>query len=213
MTRDETVRSPHNECQMNGDHDRNLEEVIDALLENVFWAWNYFFALEGLHEEYKISPESFARVPDLTTCLLYALFDALFAKSSQFIDKTRNVQSVYHLFKLVRRYRPQHTEMLRHVKEHTRALDVPANTIARRIINWRNNVVAHRALDGLNDVFFEENRISLSEFKAFLEQIDGVVQFYSKVILNRANDTTSGALRQKHDVHNLFRYSPQPRRR
>lgn len=192
-------------CQMNGDHDRNLEEVIDALLNNVVWAWNYFFALEGIHEGYKASAESFARVPQLTTCLWYALFDALFVKSSQFIDKTRNVHSVYHLLKLVRRYRPQDTEMLHHVKEHTRALDVPANTIARRIITWRNNVVAHRALDGLNDAFFEENRIFLSEFEAFLKQIDGVVQFYSIVILNRTNDTTSGALQQKHDIHTLFR--------
>lgn len=190
---------------MNADHDHNVEEVIDALLDNVFWAWNYFFALEGLHEEYKASPESFNRVPALTTCLWHALFDALFAKSGQFIDRTRNVRSVYQLFKLLRRYRPQDTEMLHHIKEHERALDVPANAIAHRISNWRNHVVAHLALDGLNDAFFKENRISLPEFKAFLEQVDSVVQFYSKVILNRTNDTTSGALRQKHDVHNLFR--------
>ena len=190
---------------MNADHDRNLEQAIDALLDNVYWAWNYYFALEGLHEEYNASPISFAHVPSLTTCFWHALFDALFAKSGQLIDRKQNVRSVHYLFKLIRRYRPEDTEMLRQIEEHERALDVRANTIAKRIANWRNQVVAHLSVKGLNDSFFEENRIALPEFKAFLEQFDGVVQFYSKAILNRTNDTITGALKQKRDVHDLFR--------
>lgn len=116
-----------------------------------------------------------------------------------------SLQEVEYLFKLLRQYRPSDTELLCQVKLHEQALGVPANTIAQRIEYWRNNVVAHLTLNGMNPSFFEENRIALSELKAFLHQIDGAVQFFSQLILNRTNDTITAARQQNHDIRNLFR--------
>jgi hypothetical protein len=94
--------------------------------------------------------------------------------------------------------------MLRQVKEHEKTVECQLDTITKRINNWRNQAIAHQNVNGLTASFFEENRIALSEFKIFLKQLDDLIQFYSQTILNRTNDTTTGALQQKKDVHTLF---------
>ena len=118
---------------MNPHHQQNLEEVIDSLCENLVWAWNYYYVLEGLHEEARVSSAQVDRYPSLMNCLWSAFFDALFIKLYHFIDRTKNVHSFYYLFKLIRRYIPDNKDLLSKISVHESKLHKTTDTILFRI--------------------------------------------------------------------------------
>lgn len=178
--------------------------IIDALLNNLVWAWNYFYVLEGLHEEFRADRKRFVAIPALTTCLWHALFDALILKSSQFIDRRKNVQSIYQLFQLVRRYRPHDIDLLKVIKQHERALDDPKICVLA-IRRWRNEILAHATKMQEDSTFFEQNRLALLDIKSFLQFLNSAIEFYSVRILDRSNDTMVGAIQQKSELRTLLR--------
>jgi len=189
---------------MNPDHQHNLEEIIDSLCENLVWAWNYYHVLEGLHEEAKESREQVNRFPSLMNCLWAALFDALFLKLNHFIDRTKTVHSLYYLFKRIRSYLPEDTDLHTKISEHESKLHKTSDPIIDKIENWRHNVVAHLSPASRDDQFYKENKMHLDEIKNYLHLIDMILETYSLAILNRINDTISGSLVQKKEIKKLF---------
>ena len=87
---------------MNTDQNRNVEQAIDDLCENLVWSWAYFTILQGLHEVAKSSPASVDPYPQFISCLYHGLFDCLFIRIHNFIDPSKGTCGFHHLFKVLR---------------------------------------------------------------------------------------------------------------
>jgi len=182
----------------------NIEKVIDSLSQNLVWAWNYYHFLEGLHEEAKESNEQVERFPCIISCLWLAVFEALFVRMNHFIDRTKNVHSFFYLFKLIRCYLPENTELKSKISEHKNKLLKTADPIIEKIENWRNQAVAHLTPASIDEQFHEENVMHLKEIKNYLELSCEILNTYSCDILNRIDDTVSESLTQKKEIKSLF---------
>jgi len=172
---------------MNIDQQKNTEEAIDSLCENLVWTWAYFRALSGLHTVAKTSPQSLDAYPQLVSSLYHALFDALFLKLHHFIDPSKHASGFPNLFKLLRRYDPADTNLLQRVKLDENRFSEEANL--KKISVWRNEVVAHLTRSHLNSEFFTNNQLHLSEIEYLIVFLEDTLETYSQTLLQRFNDT------------------------
>lgn len=189
---------------MNPDHQHNLEEVIDSLCVNLAWACNYYSILEGLHEEARKTREQVSRFPFLMDCLWSALFDALFLQLNHFIDRTKNVHSFYYLFKLMRRYLSDNTDLHSKGLEYEGKLHKTADPAIEKIENWRKQAVAHLTPASRDERFYEENRMHLLEIKEYLQLCSTILDTYSSAISLPMDDTVSRSVTQKEEIKRLF---------
>ncbi|OHB67460.1 MAG: hypothetical protein A2Y76_14645 [Planctomycetes bacterium RBG_13_60_9] len=172
---------------MNANQRKKIEETIDGLCENLVWAWAYFRTLAGLHEVAKTSKESLDAYPQLISCVYHGLFDALFLRLHHFIDGSRNAGGFPSLFKILRRYCPVDTDLMRQIEEDERRLREEAS--AQKINNWRNQVVAHFTSARNDPDFFSDNRLRLSEISGLIVLLENCLEGYSMKLLQRENDT------------------------
>lgn len=186
---------------MNSDHLKNIDVLIDALCDSLVWGWRYYFALEGLHIAAKEATGELLGIGSFLNCIWASLYEALFAKASHLIDGTKNVNSFYLLFKLVRRYAPENGDLLRQVSVHETMLK---NEVAAKISNWRNQRLSHLTSDGIDDQFHRNNQLHLKELRSLLESFEDIINAYCFLLFSRIVDTKSGAINQKDEAQFLL---------
>jgi len=172
---------------MKEDQQKNIEETIDGLCENLVWTWAYYRALFALHEVAKFSQKLLDPYPQFISCLYHGLFDALFLKLYHFLDKSKGASGIPNLFKLLRRYCPDDSDLLRQVRLDEKRLSQEVNI--EKVSKWRNEVVAHLTTSHRESEFFRDHRLHLSELHDLIACLEGTVESYSQRLLQRSNDT------------------------
>lgn len=124
-----------------------------------------------------------------------------YSSPSHLIDGTKNVNSFYLLFKLVRRYAPENGDLLRQVSVHETMLK---NEVAAKISNWRNQRLSHLTSDGIDDQFHRNNQLQLEELRSLLESFEDIINAYCFILFSRIVDTKTGAINQKDEAQFLL---------
>lgn len=196
---------------MDSNQQHNLEKTIDALCENLAYAWEYYHVLEELHEEAVASDSKVGRFPHLMNSIWSALFDALFLRLNHFVDKSKNVYSFYRLFKLINRHLSSDKILVSKISEDIGRIDKEAVPVIQKIVNWRKQVVAHLTPSSQDSNFYVQNKMHLFEIKKFLELSIEILDYYSVTILKRSTDTVSDVLEYydiseyKKEIKKLFK--------
>jgi hypothetical protein len=172
---------------MNEKEQKNVELAIDGLCENLVWTWAYYRALFALHEVAKSSPDLLQPYPQFISCLYHGLFDALFLKLYHFLDRSKGASGFPHLFKLLRRYCADDSNLLSQVKLDEKRFAEEINV--EKVNKWRNEVVAHLTHRHREPEFFTDNRLHLPEIQGLIAWLEGTVESYSQTVLQRGNDT------------------------
>jgi hypothetical protein len=187
---------------MDSNQQRNIEQVIDDLCENLVWTWAYFRALKGLHLIAKSSPDTLNSYTQLTSCLYHGLFDVLFIKINNFIDASKRACGFPKLFRLLRKYLSDDTDLLKQVKfdENRLKNEVDIQTVK----SWRNGISAHLTQSYRDPSFFSSNRLHLNDLEILLELIAELLEKYSFQLLGRFNDTKHPSAEIIDEINVLF---------
>jgi hypothetical protein len=172
---------------MNSEQNKNIEQAIGNLCENLVWSRAYHSALLSLHTIAKANPSTLDPYPQLISCLYHGLFDALFLRLYHFVDRTKGASGLPALFKLLRRYCEDDRALLVQIDHDERHIGEIADL--KKIDNWRNQIVAHMTDSKRNTEFFSNNRLHLSEISTLIEIVENIIQHYSFRLLQRGSDT------------------------
>lgn len=187
---------------MNTDQQKNIEQAIDDLCENLAWSWAYFRALKGLQSVAISSPKSLDAYPQLTSCLYHGLFDILFIKIYNFIDSSKGACGFPRIFKLLRNYLPNNNKLLKQIKTDEAKIKNVADIETVR--KWRNEISAHLTKSYRNSAFFSSERLHLSEIENMLKLLEEMVENYSFSLLNRFNDTRNPSAKIIQEIKRLL---------
>lgn len=187
---------------MNASQQKNIEEAIDNLCENLVWTWAYYHTLSGLHKVAKDLPTLLDPYPQFISCLYHGLFDALFLKLHHFVDSSKGASGFPSLFKLLRRYCPDDNALLDQIRIDEESLSKEANV--HKITNWRNQVVAHLTRSHRDSEFFADNRLHFSEIQELIAFLESTIETYSKRLLQRVNDTRYPSMAVAQEIANLL---------
>ncbi len=188
---------------MNTDQQKNIEDAIDNLCENLVWTWAYYRALAGLHKLAKDSPKLLEPYPEFISCLYHGLFDALFLKLSHFVDSSKGASGIPSMFKLLRRYYLNDKSLIDQIKIDDKSLSEKTNM--RKISNWRNQIVAHLSHTIHDSDFFNDNKLHLSEIQDLIIFFESMINTYSKKLLQRVNDTRYPSISVEQEISNMMR--------
>lgn len=166
--------------------------------------------LLALHEVAKSSPASLDRYPQFVSCLYTGLFDCLFIKMHNFIDRSKGACGFPHLFTILRRYSADDSQLMAQIGTDEARLGNEVNI--EKIKNWRNEISAHLTETYRHSGFFSSNRLHLSEMENLLNLIEETVENYSSKILGRVNDTRHPSNEIIKETEALFLPRPEPRR-
>ena len=189
---------------MNPDQRRNLEEMVEALCNAMFGAWEYFHILQGFHEGAKLSPAVVGRFGRLFEEIWRGLFDAFFAKVGTIVDSTRSTKSLPNLITLVNRYGDEGLKEL--VPEAQACLSDKTGPLAK-IANWRHQQVAHHTSKGREAAFHLDNKMSLVDLESALKQLDEAINHLSWHVLSIHNDNRAGSAALIDDGRALFEFT------
>jgi len=187
---------------MNTDQNRNVEQAIDDLCENLVWSWAYFTTLQGLHEVAKSSPTSVDPYPQFISCLYHGLFDCLFIRIYNFINPSKGTCGFPHLFKSLRRYCPDDSQLMAQTRADEARFKNEASI--EKIKNWRNEISAHLTEKYHHSGFFLSNRLHLAELESLLRLIEEMIEGYSARIIGRFNDTRNPSTEIIKEIQALF---------
>jgi len=187
---------------MNTDQQKNIEQAIDDLCENLAWSWAYLRALKGFQSVAKSSPKSLDAYPQLTSCLYHGLFDILFIKIYNFIDSSKGACGFPRIFKLLRKYLPSDSELRNQIKTDEEKINNVADIETVR--RWRNEISAHLTKSYRDSVFFSSERLHLSDIENMLELLEKMVENYSFSLLNRFNDTRNPSANIVQEINGLL---------
>lgn len=187
---------------MNSDQHRNIEQAIDDLCENLVWAWAQLRVLKGLHMVAKSSPDSFSSYTQLTSCLYHGLFDVLFIKIHNFIDSSKGACGFPKLFRLLRKYLSDDSNLMKQIKSDEGRLRNGANM--KTVKSWRNEISAHLTQSYRDSAFFSSNRLHLNKLEGLLKLIEELVEDYSFRLLGRYNDTRNSSAEIIQEINALF---------
>lgn len=188
--------------EMNSDQQINIEQAVDDLCENLVWAWAYLRALKGLHMVAKLSPDSLNSYTQLTSCLYHGLFDVLFIKIYNFIDSSKGACGFPKLFKLLRKYLSDDTNLLKQIKSDECRLRNGAD--AKTVGSWRNGISAHLTQSYRDSAFFSSKRLHLNDLETLLKLIEELLEKYSFQLLGRFNDTKNPSAEIIQEINALF---------
>ena len=187
---------------MDSNQQRNIEQAIDDLCENLVWTWAYLRALKGLHMVAKSSPDSLNSYTQLTSCLYHGLFDVLFIKINNFIDSSKEACGFPNLFKLLRKYLSDDTNLLKQIKSDESRLRNEADIKA--VKSWRNGISAHLTKSCRDSSFFSSNRLYLNDLEILLKLMEELLEKYSFQLLGRFNDTKNPSSEIIQEINALF---------
>jgi hypothetical protein len=190
---------------MNIDHNKNIEQSIDDLCENLVWTWAYFRVINGLHIAAKSFPESLVPYPQLISCLYHGLFDVLFIKIYNFIDPSKEARGFPKLFKLLRKYLSDNTNLMAQVKNDEERFKKEENI--EKIKKWRHEVTAHLTQSFRDQSFFSSNRLHLTELEELLKLLEKTLENYSFILLQRFNDTQHPSKEIESEIEKLLNRS------
>lgn len=152
-----------------------IQTVVDGIGETLVWSWRYYFTLEGIRKGTNAISVTPLPLGVVLNCVWIGLYEALLAKSSQLVDKTKSVHSFYLLFKKIRKYESGNTALLKALSDNKKKL---ADSIPSRIVMWRQNRLSHLTQSGRDAEFFEANKLTLREMSVFLTTSEQILNRY-----------------------------------
>ncbi len=191
---------------MNTDHFKNVEQAIDSLCENIVWVWAYYRSLNTLHRLAKMKPSSLKPYPEFVSSLYHGYFDLLFIKIIHCVDNTKGTCGLPNLFKMLRRYAPEEKQLLERIKKDEKRLKRRA--VLDKINKWRNQISAHLTQSNNNQEFFNDNRLHLKQIEAVIKTLEEMIDYYSQVLLGRANFMRDPSKKLSREVKSLFMGKP-----
>ena len=194
--------------KMNAEQNRNVEQAIDDLCENLVWARAYLMVLKALHMVAKSSPASLEPYPQFVSCLYHGMFDCLFIKMHNFFDLSKGACGFPHLFKLLRRYVSENSQLMAQVAMDDDRLKGHVSTETIKI--WRNEISAHLTQSYRCTDFFSSNSLHLSELETLLNLVGETVESYSFKMLGRINDTANPSADIAEEIERLFWLRTEP---
>ena len=174
---------------MNVDQQSNIDSMVKAIAETLFSAWSYFHLLQGFHQGSKTHPVVVQKFDRLFDQVWRAVFDGLFAKAGNLIDRSKGTYSLPNLVTITRRYGGAE---LKRVTDEVEARLNNQNGPLVKIESWRHQVVAHRTPNGRDDIFYIDNKMNLDEIAAGLTQLELLLNTISLEVLKVHNDTETG---------------------
>lgn len=172
---------------MNAQQEANISKSLDAICNSLVWAWRYQNALEGLSEGAKNNKTQAKTSGVFLNCVYFGMLESLIMKIAQLTDNTKNSHSIPSLFTLVERYKLYEKSAVKMDR------DLLMGKTPEKIKAWRDNRIAHLTESSLDDIFFNENQLSLSETREFLQACDSLINRYSTQLRNVVLDAEFGA--------------------
>jgi len=170
------------------------------------WTWGYYRSLYALHNLAKTAPASLDPFPEFVSCLYHGCFDLLFIKINHFIDFTKGVCGLPNLFTLLRRYAPEKTQLLDHIKKDEKRLK--RNAALGKINRWRKQISAHLTSSNDNLNFFNQNRLYLKQIETVIKTLEQIIEYYSEALLGRVNFMRDPSKKITREVKTLFSGKP-----
>lgn len=172
------------------------------MCENLAWSWGYYRSLKGLQSVAKSSPIFISAYPQFVSCLYHGFFDVLFTKMHNFIDSSKAACGFPRLFKLLRKYLSDDSELLEQIRADEQRFQTEADIAT--VKKWRHEISAHLTQSYRDDTFYKKSRLHLSDIERLLKLFEDVVEYYSVRLLNRFNDTRNPSAEIIREIEQLM---------
>ena len=175
---------------MNTEQIANIDATVTALSETLTSAWGYLHLLRGLHEGGRENPEVIERFSLLFDQTWQAIFEGLFAKTGTLLDKKSGTYSLPNLVTMIRRYGDANSKQL---FSEVEACLSDKDSLLEKIKCWRHQAVAHHPLNGRDEAFYTNTKMTLDEIESALMQLEEALNRLSCDALSIINDTRTGS--------------------